>query len=509
MKVRKKMFCFVIVVVLAVAQVMGIGYTEPALAKAKPALNRTKISLRVGGRTVLKLSRWKKRVKWSSSKKSVATVSQKGVVRAKRKGSAKITAKAGRKKYVCRVTVKAKKTIAKQNDVNKTRVDVQPAPVSNYASEVLSLVNQERQKYGLPGLVLDQKLCGAADQRAKEIASLFSHTRPDGTDCFTVLNEFGISFRACGENIAAGYTTAQEVVDGWMSSPGHRANILSNKFGSLGVGCVSSGKPYWVQLFTDAGTTGQPAPAGPSMPPQPTALAPTNAPAETSAPTNIPDATEAPTNVPTETPTDVPDATLEPTNAPVGTSAPTNIPDATEAPTSVPAETSAPTNAPAETSAPTNIPDATEAPTSVPTDAPAAPTEEPGSTPDVTDSYAQQVLDLVNVERAKEGLGALALDETLCAAADLRAEETGQVFSHTRPDGTKCFTVLEQFGIQCNTAGENIAAGYPTAAAVVDGWMNSEGHRANILSPSFHKLGVGFAEVDDQYGYYWTQLFTD
>lgn len=471
MAVRKKFFCFVMVVMLAAAQAVGVGYAEPAQAKAKPVLNRTKISLRVGGKTVLKLSRWKKRVKWSSSKKSVATVSQKGVVRAKRKGSAKITAKAGRKKYVCRVTVKAKKAAANENNANKTRVDVQPAPVSNYASEVLILVNQERQKYGLPNLVLDQKLCGAADQRAKEIVSLFSHTRPDGTGCFTVLNEFGINFRACGENIAAGHTTAQAVVDAWMSSPGHRANILSNKFGSLGVGCVSVGKPYWVQLFTDAGTTGQPAPAGPIMTPQPTAAAPTSVPAETPAPTNVPD--EKPK--------------------------PTNAPDVTEAPTSIPTETSAPTSVPAETSTPTNVP----------TDAPAAPTEEPGSTPDVTDSYAQQVLELVNVERAKEGLGALALDETLQAAADLRARETGQVFSHTRPDGTKCFTVLEQFGIQCNTAGENIAAGYPTAAAVVDGWMNSEGHRANILSPSFHKLGVGLAEVDDDYGYYWTQLFTD
>lgn len=112
-------------------------------------------------------------------------------------------------------------------------------------------------------------------------------------------------------------------------------------------------------------------------------------------------------------------------------------------------------------------------------------------------------------QRAKEGLGALTLDETLQAAADLRAEETGQVFSHTRPDGTKCFTVLEQFGIRYGAAGENIAAGYGSAAAVVEGWMNSEGHRANILSLPFHKLGVGFAEADDAYGYYWTQLFTD
>lgn len=400
---------------------------ETACAKTKPALNRTRVSLRVGGKVSLKLLRWKKRVKWSSSKKSVATVSAKGVVRAKRRGTAKITAKAGSKKYVCRVTVIAKKT-------QKTTTKAQPQ-VSGYASEVLSLVNKERKKNGLPDLVLDQKLCSAADQRAKEIASLFSHTRPDGTSCFTVLKEYGISYRACGENIAAGYATAQEVVNGWMNSTGHRANILSDKFGALGVGCVVADKTYWVQLFTNGGSSA-------------------------SNKTVIPAATPKPTAAVTPKPT-----------------------------------------ASAPSAAPTNTPAATPKPI-VPTGAPAP-------TPDQAGSYAQQVLELVNIERAKEGLGALVLDETLCAAADARARETTQLFSHTRPDGTDCFTVFDEFAIQCNAAGENIAAGYATAQEVVNGWMNSPGHRANILSASYHKLGVGFASAQDEYRFYWTQLFTD
>lgn len=436
--IRKKFFCLIMVLMLAVGQVAGMGQMEPVCAKAKPALNRIRLTLRVGGRASLKLLRWKKRVKWSSSKKSVATVSSKGVVRAKGKGTAKITAKAGSKKYVCRVSVTAKKA-------KKATTKAQPQ-ASGYASEVLNLVNEERKKNGLPGLVLDQKLCSAADQRAKEIASLFSHTRPDGTSCFTVLKEYGISYRACGENIAAGYATAQEVVNGWMNSPGHRANILSDKFGALGVGCVVADKPYWVQLFTNGGSSASTKTMAPAATPKPTASAP-----------------------------------------PVVTPKPT---------------------ASASPTVPANAPAATEIPAS-PTEVPTSPTEAPAPTPDQTSSYAQQVLELVNVERIKEGLGPLALDETLCAAADARAQETIRLFSHTRPDGTDCFTVLDEFAIRCNAAGENIAAGYPTAAAVVNGWMNSEGHRANILSSSFHKLGVGFASAEDAYGFYWTQLFTD
>ncbi|WP_124101229.1 CAP domain-containing protein [Ruminococcus sp. Marseille-P6503] len=117
-------------------------------------------------------------------------------------------------------------------------------------NEVLKLVNVERNKAGLKSLTLDAELCRAAQVRAKEINTHFSHTRPDGTSCFTVLDEFNISWSAVGENIAKGHMSPSEVVNAWMNSEGHRKNILSSGFGKLGVGYDSSTKA-WVQLFTD------------------------------------------------------------------------------------------------------------------------------------------------------------------------------------------------------------------------------------------------------------------
>ena len=123
---------------------------------------------------------------------------------------------------------------------------------SNYANEVLRLVNVERAKAGKSALTMDSKLNQAAYRRSVEIVSVFSHTRPDGSSAFTVLDEFGINAQAAGENIAWGQRSPSEVVNGWMNSDGHRANILSDKFGKLGVGVhEENGRLYWTQLFTN------------------------------------------------------------------------------------------------------------------------------------------------------------------------------------------------------------------------------------------------------------------
>lgn len=121
-------------------------------------------------------------------------------------------------------------------------------------SEVLYYVNKEREKEGLPAYTLDTTLQEAAGIRANELTTVFDHVRPDGTDCFTVLNELNYFYQAVGENIAAGQETAREVVDSWMNSSGHRANIMSQKFTKMGVGYChteSGYKNYWVQLFSD------------------------------------------------------------------------------------------------------------------------------------------------------------------------------------------------------------------------------------------------------------------
>lgn len=112
------------------------------------------------------------------------------------------------------------------------------------AYQVMNLVNQERRNAGLNELKMDADLMEAAMQRAAELVFSFSHTRPSGQICFTV------SDKAFGENIAAGYWNADLVMNGWMNSEGHRANILREYYTSIGVGCFwYDGVGYWVQLF--------------------------------------------------------------------------------------------------------------------------------------------------------------------------------------------------------------------------------------------------------------------
>lgn len=113
------------------------------------------------------------------------------------------------------------------------------------AYEVLALVNQQRQAAGLRPLSMDQELLNAAMLRSAENCLYFGHDRPDGTDCFTV------SAKMSAENVAAGSTTASAVMDNWMNSSGHRANILGSNYNSIGIGCfIQNGMPYWVQVFS-------------------------------------------------------------------------------------------------------------------------------------------------------------------------------------------------------------------------------------------------------------------
>lgn len=121
-----------------------------------------------------------------------------------------------------------------------------------YAQQVVNLVNVERAKEGLAPLKLDATVTRAANVRATEIQSSFSHTRPNGSSFSTVLGENGVSYRGSGENIAYGQRSPEEVVEGWMNSAGHRANIMNKNFQNIGVGHAinGNGTQYWVQLFT-------------------------------------------------------------------------------------------------------------------------------------------------------------------------------------------------------------------------------------------------------------------
>ena len=118
--------------------------------------------------------------------------------------------------------------------------------------EVIMLVNEQRAAQGKDILYESALLNQAADIRAKEITSNFSHTRPDGTSGYKVVYEVGATYMAVGENIAYGYFTEADVMNGWMNSSGHRANILNDSYHAMGVGIAySNGMYYWVQLFTD------------------------------------------------------------------------------------------------------------------------------------------------------------------------------------------------------------------------------------------------------------------
>ena len=120
-------------------------------------------------------------------------------------------------------------------------------------------------------------------------------------------------------------------------------------------------------------------------------------------------------------------------------------------------------------------------------------------------AYEKEVVRLVNIERTKNGLAPLTQDWELCRIARYKSQDMRDrnYFSHTSPTYGSPFQMMNSFGISYRTACENIAKGYKTPAAVVDGWMNSSGHRANILNSSFTHIGVGY--VTD--GHYWTQMF--
>ena len=123
-------------------------------------------------------------------------------------------------------------------------------------------------------------------------------------------------------------------------------------------------------------------------------------------------------------------------------------------------------------------------------------------------SIEQQVVNLVNAERAKAGLKPLKADWELARVARFKSEDMrdNRYFDHNSPIYGTPFQMMKSFGINYRSAGENIAAGQTTAESVMKSWMNSPGHKKNILSPSFTHIGVGYAK-GGSYGHYWTQQF--
>lgn len=122
--------------------------------------------------------------------------------------------------------------------------------------------------------------------------------------------------------------------------------------------------------------------------------------------------------------------------------------------------------------------------------------------------FEQKVVDLTNQERAKQGLAPLKIDTTLSKMARDKAQDMRDknYFSHQSPTYGSPFDMMKKYGITYRAAGENIAAGQKTPEEVVNAWMNSEGHRANILNPNYTAIGVGYVQ-GGSYGSYWVQEF--
>ena len=149
-------------------------------------------------------------------------------------------------------------TSGSQDEENSASLDQLSPNTVAYRNEVLRLVNIERKKAGLSELTMtNTNLLKAAQRRANEIAVRYNppHTRLDGRSWSTVLAEYNVFWRATGENMAAGYQTPAEVVEGWMNSPGHRANILNENFNQIGIGYAyrygTGYNHYWIQIFTN------------------------------------------------------------------------------------------------------------------------------------------------------------------------------------------------------------------------------------------------------------------
>lgn len=146
------------------------------------------------------------------------------------------------------------------------------------------------------------------------------------------------------------------------------------------------------------------------------------------------------------------------------------------------------------------------------TAAPSTPTTTPSNTTVSSSnlSYEQKVAELVNIERQKAGLSALTFDQSVSNVARTKSKDmaANNYFAHQSPTYGSAGDMLTKFGIRWSAWGENIASGQRTPEAVVTAWMNSAGHRANILSTNFSKIGVGYA-VNSNGTPYWTQIFTN
>ncbi|MEG1410554.1 MAG: CAP domain-containing protein [Terrisporobacter sp.] len=346
------------------------------------------------------------------------------------------------------------------NTTNKPSQDTTTSngDFSNFQQEVLRLVNVERSKRGLKPLKLNTKLSSVATTKSQDMVNknYFSHTSPTYGSPFNMMKQFGISYSAAAENIAKGQTTPEQVMKSWMNSSGHRANILSANYTELGVGVAKSSNEttYWTQMFIKPSKN------------------------------NSMDNNTNNNNNNNNTDTNKPSDDVKPGEE-------NNTSD----------DNNNNNNNDNNTSGDNTNNDNNNGNTN-------KPSQDENTTTGQFPSFQQEVLRLVNVERSKRGLKPLTLNTKLSSVATTKSQDmiNKNYFSHTSPTYGSPFDMMKQFGISYRSAAENIAKGQTTPAQVMNSWMNSSGHRANILSANYTELGVGIAKSSNG-TIYWTQMF--
>ena len=217
---------------IVAAMLMACVFTMTGVMSVKAEnLNKYKVKIFVGESFKLKLKDSKETPKFKSSAKKTATVSKKGVIRGKRRGSCVITVTAGKNTYKCKVTV------VNMKDTNKT--------------EVRKLINKQRRTYGLQSLDYNKYLEKAAQKRAKELDVNYSHTRPNGdsfTSAISMKYDFGVY---CYEIIGNDIATPKQIVSAWMNNAGTKAPIIGKGYKDIGVGyyVASDGREFWCVIM--------------------------------------------------------------------------------------------------------------------------------------------------------------------------------------------------------------------------------------------------------------------
>ena len=236
-------------IVLCAALVLGIIYINGGFQPAKVAPEKQSTSSKT---TAVKTTRATEKTteeENSTEAETTESATEAQTTAATTAAPATTTTTAASKSKTTTTTVKSE-TFTSTTTTTKAKSS---ASFLSIESEMLNAVNAERVKAGLSALTLNSGVNACARIRAEELLVKLDHTRPDGTAFYSVLGANGVGYGTCGENIAAGQWNVTEVMNSWMNSPGHKANILNPNFKQLGTACLySESDPYvyyWVQLF--------------------------------------------------------------------------------------------------------------------------------------------------------------------------------------------------------------------------------------------------------------------